>query len=293
VPAEPQQLSTAGVRVLTEEELAAWLGERGHRIVRHRGRFWANHWGFFRLLHFAATAPAAELVRPGLACWAYHAGLPADDAPRANAWSPLHLVRDLGTYDERRLHASARKQLRRCQATLRLTQVTDPDLLRAQGWPIFRQNARRVDRGARVTQAEYLAGAEGLVGDRRRLVLGAMDGDRLLAYLETYATADTAYLDEIRLSDEAHARNASGFLHYEASQVYRRSGLVTQVCAGPPLPERPGVSQFKTRWGIPVVKMPARFWSPAPARALLRTARPAAYYRATGVSPRGAEIGST
>ena len=283
----PEESAGVGVRVLTEEELAAWLRERGRRIVFSRGRFWADNWGFFRLLHFSATMPADRLGRPSGTCWAYNALLPDDDALKANAWYPLHLVRDLVGFDETRLDASARKQLRRCRATLRLIRVSDPDLLRAQGWDVFSQNARRLRLETGVTQKQYLAGVESLVTDTRRLILGAMDGDRLVAYLETYAVEDTAYLDTIRLSDESLSLHVSGFLHYQASQLYRQSGLVKQVCAGPPRPERMGISEFKRRWGMPIVPMPARFWSPAPFRTLLKVARPGAYYRATGVPPPG------
>jgi hypothetical protein len=271
----------AGVRVLTEQELAGWERERGRRISFRRGRYWSDHWGFYRLLHFAATMPADLIGRPGATCWAYSVVLPDDEAQRANAWSPLHLVRDLAGFDESALDASARKQLRRCRTTVRLTRVSDPDLLRAQGWAIFSQNARRLSLEG-MAEDQYLAGVDRLVGDRRRLILGAMDGDRLIAYLETFAVADTAYLDKIHLSDECQSRPVSGFLHFEASQVYRRSGLVGQVCAGLPSPERSGISEFKRRWGMPLVLMPARFWSPAPLRALLKAARPGAYYRAAG-----------
>ncbi|MDQ1536359.1 MAG: hypothetical protein QOE58_752, partial [Actinomycetota bacterium] len=156
---------------------------------------------------------------------------------------------------------------------------------RAQGWAVFSQNARRVGLEEEVTESAYLAGVDHLVTDPRRLVLGAMDGDRLLGYLETYAVQDTAYLEHIRLSDESLSRQVSGFLHFEASQTYRRSGLVKQLCAGPPVAGRTGISEFKRRWGIPIVWMPARFWSPAPFRALLRVARPGAYSRAAGLAP--------
>ncbi len=283
-----EALAGVSIRVLTEDDLAAWLRERGRRIIFSRGRFWADHSGFCRLLHFAATMPADLLGRPSVTCWAYHALLPDNDAQQANVWVPLHLVRDLAGFDEWMLDASARKQLSRCQATLRVIRVSDPDLLRVQGWAVFSQNARRLRLDSGVTEERYLGGVDDLVTDTRRLILAAMDGDRLLAYLETFAVEDTAYLEKIHLSDESLSRHVSGFLHYEASQLYRQSGHVRQLCAGLPLPERLGVSEFKRRWGIPIVLMPARFWSPAPFRALLRIARPTAYYRATGLAPRGA-----
>ena len=275
----------AVVHVLTEEELAGWMRERGRRVIFSQGRFWADHCGFFRLLHASATVPADQLGRPSPSCWAFHVLLPDQDSQRANALYPLHLIRDLSTFDERGLDTRARQQLRRCKATLQVVRIDEPDLLRDQGWAIFSRNAERLGLSGRVTEDEYLAEVDGYVTDPRRLVLGAMDGNRLLAYLETHAVADTAYLDRIRLSDESRTRQVSGFLHYEASQLYRASGLVTQLCAGPPVTNRPGISEFKRRWGIPIVLMPAHFWSPAPFRALLRVARPGAYNRAVGLAP--------
>ncbi|MDQ1537576.1 MAG: hypothetical protein QOE58_1969, partial [Actinomycetota bacterium] len=110
--------ATEGVRVMTEAELAGLMRERGRRVVFSRGRFWATHWGFFRLLHTAATMPAEELGRPAHGCWAFHALLPDQDSHQANASYPLHLIRDLSAFDESMLDSGARKQLRRCRATL-------------------------------------------------------------------------------------------------------------------------------------------------------------------------------
>lgn len=275
-----QDISTR-VRVLSEQELASWQsGDR--RIVFSQGRYWADHWGFFRLLHVMATMPADRLVRPSSHCWAIHALLPERDAELANAWYPVHLIRDLSDFDERALHATARRELRRCQATLRVIPVRDPELLRAQGWATFSQDARRTEIGTGVTEKDYLAGVDSLVRDNRRLIFAVMDGSRLLAYLETFAVEDTAYLVQSHVGDEGHSRHISGFLAYEATQFYRRSGQVKQLCDGVPVPGRPGIAKFKKRWGIPVVLMPARFWSPRPFRALLKAGRPEAYYSVVG-----------
>jgi hypothetical protein len=269
------------VRVLSEAELAEWQsGDR--RIVFRQGRYWFDHWGFFRLLHFAATMPADRVSRPSGTCWAYHVLLPDEDAQYANAWYPVHLIRNLSEFGEDALGSNARKELRRCQNTLRVIRVSDPDLLRAQGWAIFSQNARRIEMGTEVTEKAYLAGVDSLVTDTRRVILGAMDGDRLLSYIETYAVEGTAYTQATRVGDEGISRRISGFLPYEAAQFYRRSGQVEQLCAGVPVPQRMGISVFKERWGMPIVLMPARFWSPKPFRALLKAARPEAYIRAIG-----------
>ena len=119
-----------------------------------------------------------------------------------------------------------------------------------------------------------------------------MDGDKLLSYQETFAVGDTAYLSQLRVSDEALSGHMGGLLLDEASQFWHRSGLVKQLCTGPTTPARPGISEFETRWCLPIVMMPARNWSPRPFWAVLLAARPVAYYRATGLpapepSPQG------
>ena len=275
----------ADVPVLTEDELGLWRREQGHRIVRHRGRLWWDHRGLCRLLHFAAAIPADLVGRPTARCWAYHAPLQESDRALANATAPLHLVEDVATFDQRRVDSTARKQLRRCHDTMRLVRIDEPDVLLTQGWDVFSQNARRLGLDREVTEARYLAAVRPLVSDPRMVVVGAMEGDRLLGYQETFAADGIAYLREIRLSDEAMSRHVSGFLYFETIQLYRRTQKVTKVCAGLPLLERPGVTEFKRRWGIPLLELPARFWAPAPARQILRRMNPDAFYWATGSRP--------
>jgi hypothetical protein len=84
-----------------------------------------------------------------------------------------------------------------------------------------------------------------------------MDGEKLLSYQETFAVGDTAYLSQLRVSDEALSRHMGGLLLYEASQFWRRSGLVKQLCTGPTIPARPGISEFETRLG-PTYRADAR-----------------------------------
>ena len=126
--------------------------------------------------------------------------------------------------------------------------VSDPDLLRTQGWNVFSQNARRLHRDAEVTEKAYLAGVDAMVTGTRQVILAAMDGDKLLSYQETFAVGDTAYLSQLRVSDEALSGHMGGLLLYEASQFWHRSGLVKQLCTGPTTPARPGISEFETRW---------------------------------------------
>ncbi len=282
-------LSPSAVRVMTEDELVEMRPERrwsGPRVVRSGGHWWVDNRGFCRRVHFAATVPAAEVRRPTAYCWAYHTLLPAEDAEAANVWSPLHLVEDLANYGEHSLDSTQRKHVRRCRRAFELVQLTDAGMLAEQGWPIYSANARRLGLPLELDEEAFRAQAAAWAEDDRRLIVGALQDGRLVGYLETRAIGHTAYLDEIRLSETALKANLSAYLHYEAAQLYRQSGLVQEVCAGLPLPQRPGVIEFKRRMGMPIVHRPARFWSPAPIARLFHLAKPAVYYRATGIPPR-------
>ena len=274
-------ITEAVVRVLSEPKLAAWQREAGRKVEFAHGRYWINHRGFYRLTHFAARLKASEIRRPTLRCWAFHVILPEEDSSHSNARSPMHLFR-LADY-ESALDEAKRKQIRRARAELVVVHITDPRTLHDQGWRVISDNMRRVGLPRKMTEAAYLAGMDTLVADKRRVLLGAMAGAELVGYLETFAVDDTAYHDKMFPADASRAINVSALLHVEAAQLYRRSGKVTHMCAG--LPVTDGISEFKRRIGMPIVSVPAYFWTPRPMKTVLRLFKPAALYRATGELP--------
>jgi hypothetical protein len=282
-------ITEAEVRVLSEPELAARQREAGRKVEFAHGRYWINHRGFYRLTHFNARLNASEIRRPSLGCWAFHVILPEEDSSHANAQSPMHLFR-LADYDESALDEAKRKEIRRARAQLTVVQITDPRTLHDQGWRVISDNMRRIGVPKGMTEAAYLAGIDRLVRDKRRLLLGAMAGGELLGYLETFAVDDTAYHDKIFLAGASRAINVSALLHVEAAQLYGRSRRVTYMCAGLPVTERMGISEFKRRIGMPIVGVPAYFWTPRPMKILLRTFKPGALYRATGKLPAGGTV---
>lgn len=274
-------ITEADVRVLSEPELAAWQLERGRKVEFARGRYWINNRGFYRLTHFNARLKAEEIRRPTFRCWAFHVALPEEDSSHSNARSPMHLFR-LADYDEGALDEAKRKQIRRARTKFAVVQITDPRTLHDQGWRVILENMRRLSVPRNMTEAAYRAGIDKLVADKRHLLIGAMARDELVGYLQTFAVDDTAYHDEIFLAEASRSTNVSALLHVEAAQLYRRSGKVTHMCAGLPLTERMGVSEFKRRIGMPIVSVPAYFWTPRPMRTVLRMFKPGALYRAAG-----------
>ncbi|MBN1458137.1 MAG: hypothetical protein JXA57_01285 [Armatimonadetes bacterium] len=273
------------VRVLNDDDLASLFREKGLNIVWRRGHYWHEWRGIYHPLHFAARIRADEARWPSPLCWAFHTPLVQTDEHRADTWSPVHLVDDLSAYDEHALDSSKRKQLRRARSSMTFAHITDPSLLRDQGWAIYQEKMRRVGlTHVMMSRDTYLAGLDSLVTDERRLIFAALVGDTLLGYAETFAVGDIAYLNDIWLSSEALRVNAGVLIYFEGAQVYRLAG-VQQFCAGVPEMGKKGISDFKTRMGIPVVRIPARFRAVPCAKTLLRRVKPRAYYRITGDLP--------
>jgi hypothetical protein len=275
------------VHVLSNGELAQLFREWGDDVVLSHGQYWRCRHGFYQPLHWAATMRASEARRPSPLCWGFHALLVDEDAEYANAQYAIHLVRDLSTYDESALGAETRRLLRRCRETMNLVQITDPCTLRDQGWGPYSDKTKRVGLPLNTTQEEYVAGVDRLVNDKRRLTFGAMLGDELLGYVETFAVEGTVHFWDMFVSNEALPRNVTAFLHFESAQVYRRNQGVTQLYGGIPLLDRSGVSDFKRRLGMPIVMVPARFWALPGVKAILKKAKPHTYYRLSGQPLRG------
>jgi len=191
-------------------------------------------------------------------------------------------IRHLVEYKENCVAPNNRSQLRKCRETVRLVQIREPRVLLEEGWPIFKSNAQRLGRFADITPERYLAGVERLVKNPGQLVVGAFVRDKLVAYCHNYAVGDVAYFDELHVAPGARPLHVSSLMYYEVAQAYRRSGKVTTVCCGPHLPERPGLSDYKTRMGCTLVYFPAYFQAPVAVHLYLRRFRPLAYYRLTG-----------
>ena len=281
-------LAEAEIRVLSEEELAGLRRDEGCEVVFAHGCHWQHSRGLYRRIHMLAPTRADHLQKPAALCWGFQTVLADADAVSANALFPCHLVTDLSTYDETSLESRKRRQVRACRRVMRLVRISDPRLLHKQGWEVFSATAERISRWTDVTRTKYLATAEPYVNDRRRLLVAALEDDILAGYLETYAVDGVAYLHELWVSAAYQRSNVGALLQFEAAQLYRRSGKVSMLCAGPHRVERPGLAEFKKRLGFPLVSMPAYVWMVYPARVAFRHFRATGYYRLTGRNADGA-----
>lgn len=277
-------VTDATARVLSEEEFAEWKAEGGaRRVVRAGGRLWLKTLpGFYEGVHYLSRFRAGEARKPTRAAWGFRVALAEEDADKANATWPMCMLSDLQSYDRSCLRRSVREDLRKCRTQTRIVWLTDAELLREQGYEVYASAAARVGRKGVRSREDYLAHVGRLVGDQRRLVVGALVGDRLAGYCDSFAVDGTAYGWNISVHTDFLRTCATAGLEYETFQVYRRTGKVFRVVNGLHTPEQPGLMRFKERMGFEVVHVPALLQMPRVLRHGVRRRSPWAYYRLTG-----------
>ena len=273
----------AVLRVLSEDELAAWRRAKGQRLVRSRGRWWEQvKPGFYQAIHWMARLRRVEIGRPTASCWGFRTTLHEDDAGAANGWLPVHLLSDLGRYDFDALPAKSRNKLRKCWKTNEIVQVTEPQVLRDQGYAVRCSVYQRTGMWPPASEADYVAGVDGYMSNPCRLVLAGLAEGRLRGYLDGFAVDGTAYIDHLYVHSGALQTEVGTGLVFEFVQACRRSGLVREIVYGLDVPSDQSLKQYKEKMGFPVAKIPTRQWLLQPAGAFIRWWRPEVYYRLTG-----------
>ena len=279
--------STAKIVPMTEALLAERLVAKGRRIVEAHGISWVQAApGFYECLHPLSRVSAAQVERPRFLCAGYRAALRDEDALHSNARMPVHLLSDVAGFG---IEAVPSRKIRRYLRTfpkqsVDIVCVDRPAILLEQGYEAMASWSSRVSPGDLIPKDRYLKSVEQKVDDPHWLILAGISDTRLLGYITAWAVGSTAYLEQIFVPTEAMSTHVSAALIFEAVQAYRRHGLVNEICPGPHRPEAPGLSEFKTRMGFPVVAVPIRSWLFPPAAFYLRRRRPHLYYRLTGHS---------
>lgn len=269
--------------VLGEEQMAAWRRESGAKIVLRRGRYWeGRHGGFYQGLHWLARMTDREARIPAVLCYGYRVALASADAHLANGSVPVHLLSDLGSYELDRLPRKRRNKLRKCWKNVEIVQVTDATLLREQGYEVCGSVTDRLGIWRQPPKPEYLAGLDAYVGDRRRLILAGLNGERLGGYIETQAIDGVAYVERVYLATEALPSEIGTGLVYEFVQACRRSGQVREIVYGWGYPSNESLRVFKQAMGFPVVHVPSRVWMLPLVDGIIRRRRPRQHFWLTG-----------
>jgi hypothetical protein len=273
----------AAIPILSELELAAMRAEEGDDVVSRHGCHWRNAYpGFYQPTHLMARIPAMEVRSPARLCWGFRAALRAEDAHRANASVPVHLLTGLDSFDEARLSRNRRSDLRRARRLVEFRRLADPGLLLEQGYEVFLSAQQRLGYWRSLSPREYCQRVQRRATHGARMFIAGLIDGRLRGYLDSFAVDGVLYTDEIFVATDALRTGIGTGLYVETFSAATREGALHSICNGLHRPESPDLCRFKAGLGFEVVQLPARVVMSAPIRAYIRAQRPATYYRLTG-----------
>lgn len=279
--------------VMTEAGFAAMRVEEGARVVERNGRFWGETFsGFYQPIHQIATLRRSEIHRPTWRCWGYRAALAPEDAQTANGSIPVSLMTDVRGFTEGAFDRNRTRDLRRCRREVEIRRVFDLDIFIRDGWPVYLSARNRVaSEGSRVAtggtmdESEYRTAMAKRASDPRRLIVAGFVDGKLAGYIESYAVDGILYGRDLYVGTESMGTGIGTGLYLETILFGVRTNAVNQICLGPVLLNRPGITAFKRTLGFSTVAVPAHIAIPAPVGAFIRWRRPVVHYRLTGQSP--------
>jgi hypothetical protein len=276
----------AELTVMTEAGFAAMRVEEGARVVERNGRFWGETFsGWYQPIHQIATFRPSEINRPTWRCWGYRAALTPDDAHMANGSIPVSLMTDVRGFTEGVFDRNRTRDLRTCRQEVEIRRVFDPDIFVREGWAVFMSAKKRVDPGGTMDESDYRTMMTKRAPDPRRLIFAGFRDGKLAGYLESYAVDGILYGRDLYVATEHMGTGIGTGLYLETIRSGVRTSAIDQICLGPVLLDRPGLTAFKRTLGFSTVAVPARISLPAPFGAFIRWRRPAVHYRLTGQSP--------
>ena len=281
-------VSVATVTPMTEEQLAAQRVREGLKVVLSHGRYWLRiSPGLYDGIHWLSRRDPEEIRRPTLLCWGFRGALSDDHASEASGSIPIHLLRDLKDFDLEHVPSKEiRHHLRAFwKQDVRIVHVNSPEVLRDQGYEVFCSWLSRTEHRSPDSKAHYLGAIERTLQNPGTLVLAGMAGDRLLGYSTQWAVDRTAYLHELVVSTEALDMHLSAAINHECIQVFRRTGLIDEICPGLHMPDKGGLSTFKARQGFELTHVPCLVHMNSLAATFIRRRYPDKFYRFTGQEP--------
>jgi hypothetical protein len=253
-----QWLSETGTRVFLGSERMAWIEEGTKGVVA-------------RLPSHCTDVPTRSELNAVFShnCFAAQYLIEPDGHHPANRW--LYLADK--TYDIQNLGRFARRDIRRAQRDLRITDLSW-DEVRQHGEAAYCQTNARHDL-PETTRDAFLDYVGIFAHNPAHHALGIWFGDRLIAF-STYILVDD-WVDAVGLflTDADRTQNPSaGLYHYYVERfIFNDSCRVVCVGLGGMIEDRrPGLHRFKLKTGYRIIPVHRAFSTPAWMRPLLNPA---------------------
>ena len=125
-----------------------------------------------------------------------------------------------------------------------------------------------------MNESEYRTAMAKRAADRRRLLVAGFVDGTLAGYIESYAVDGNYYGRDIFVATEHMATGIGTGLYLETIQSGVRTPGIDQICLGPVLLGRPGITAFKRTMGFSTVEVPAPDRDPGPDRSVHQVATP-------------------
>lgn len=254
---------------------------RGARLVEASGVVWQESpRGLFTPAHLLQRLPEDLHLPRKLLAWGWRHRVGEDAQTRY--YMPVHLLDAPASYSEASLPSNDRRKLGKARRSVEVAAVTDAGELEQGGYEVYSEAFRRGARGAIPTKDEYRRLLADFVDPDTRVILAARIDGVLAGYISAFAVEGTAYGDEVCVSELGRKHEANRLLVFEMTRLVGRTPGVREFYVGQHWLERPGVTDFKTHMGFPVVRVPVRIKVNRVVLEAARRLRPDKAYRLFG-----------
>jgi len=281
-----RNLETIGLTTLhnmSVDEVVAADGNLEAKFHCAKGIWWREVKPFFyQPAAFLTPIPPHQVApAPYVALGGYYHVAP--EGCEHNGSITVNEVANPADYDLADLKKQVRYDIRRTLTTLRLARIDSPEVLLGDGYRIYlswegRFNDLRVKRS---DPEVFRRWALQLLAHPYNLILGAFDGDRLVAYIIAHATEGVGELSKSFTDPDYYHLSPTSALIYAYIKACGNNPEISKACNGLRSLNR-SLEQYKSRLGFETVRYPAYISIPAAIRPFVRWFFPNQYRRLMG-----------
>ena len=268
---------------MSVEEVVAADTNLESKFHRSKGVWWREVKPFFYqpAAFMTPITPHEMAPAPYVAIGGYYHVVP--DGCNRNGSITVNEIADPAQYDLDRLRKGVRYSIRRALTTLQLGRVKSLETFLGDGHRIYSRWEEKF-KDLRVKRSDpkvFRAWGTRLLAHPHKLILGAFDGDRLVAYIIAHAIEGVGELSKAFTDPEYYQLTPASALTYSYVKICGNNPQVGRACNGL-RSLNVSLEQYKVSIGFRPVSYPAYISIPAPIRPLVRRFFPAQYRRLMG-----------